>query len=119
MQIFRAKGFLEKIIKTFLMIFSNSYNGAYPRDLAHGFFDAGIELGFISLSKAAIPEWIDDHSAKEFSTKFGSNISFARKIFETVSVIKKYKPDVIQTHLFQGGIVGQISWLQCGLSIYG
>ena len=50
-----------------LMIFSNSYDGAYPRDLAHGFFDAGIEIGFISLSKASIPQWISNHFAKDFS----------------------------------------------------
>ena len=107
----------KKSIKRVLMIFSNSYNGAYPRDLAHGFFDAGIELGFISLSKAAIPEWIDDHSAKEFSAKFGSNISLARKILETISVLKKYKPDVIQTHLFQGGIVGLITGKLMGIPV--
>lgn len=107
----------KKSIKRVLMIFSNSYNGAYPRDLAHGFFDAGIELGFISLSKAAIPEWIDQHSAKEFSAKFGSEISLARKILETIFVIKKYKPEVIQTHLFQGGIVGLIAGKIMGIPV--
>ena len=91
------------------MVFSNSYNGAYPRDLAHGFFDAGIEIGYISLSKAVAPEWIDDHSAKEFSAQFGTKISLARKVFRTITVIREFKPDVIQTHLFQGGIVGLIA----------
>ena len=107
----------KKAIRKVLMIFSNSYNGAYPRDLAHGFFDAGIELGFISLSRAAIPDWIDDHSAKEFSGKFGSNISIARKILETISVIRKYKPDVIQTHLFQGGVLGLIAGKLMGIPV--
>ena len=92
-----------------LMIFSNSYDGGYPRDLAHGFFDAGIEIGFISLSKAAIPEWINNHSAREFSARFGSDISLIRKVLQTVSVIRRFKPDVIQTHLFQGGVVGLIA----------
>ncbi len=96
-------------VKKVLMIFSNSYNGAYPRDLAHGFFDAGIEIGFISLSKATIPPWIDDHSAKEFSSQFGSHLSLLRKIQITLSVINKFKPDIIQTHLFEGGIVGLIA----------
>ena len=91
------------------MVFSTSYNGAYPRDLAHGFFDAGIEIGFISLSKAAIPCWINDHSSKEFSKQFGEDISLARKVLITISVIRSFKPDVIQTHLFKGGIVGLIA----------
>ena len=41
-----------------LMIFSNSYDGAYPRDLAHGFFDAGIEIAYISLSNENVPQWL-------------------------------------------------------------
>ena len=96
-------------VKKVLMIFANSYNGAYPRDLAHGFFDAGIEIGFISLSKATIPPWIDDHSAKEFSSQFGPHLSLLRKILITLSVINRFKPDIIQTHLFEGGIVGLIA----------
>ena len=99
----------KKPLTKVLMIFSNSYDGAYPRDLAHGFFDAGIEIGFISLSKAKVPEWINDHNAKEFSAKFDFDISLIKKILETISVIRRFKPDVIQSHLFQGGIVGLIA----------
>ena len=96
-------------LKRVLMVFSNSYNGAYPRDLAHGFYDAGIEIGFISLSKAAVPEWVNNHSAKELSERFGADISLVRKVLRIISVIKSFKPDVIQSHLFQGGIIGLIA----------
>lgn len=99
----------KKPLTKVLMIFSNSYDGAYPRDLAHGFYDAGIEIGFISLSKAEVPPWINDHHAKEFSSQFGPDISMARKVIRTISTIRKFKPDVIQSHLFQGGIVGLIA----------
>ena len=99
------------------MIFSNSYDGAYPRDLAHGFSDAGIEIGFISLSKAKIPQWINDHNANEFSNQFGSDISMIRKVLRTISVIKRFKPDVIQSHLFQGGIVGLIAGKLTGVPV--
>jgi len=92
-----------------LMVFSSNYNGAYPRDLAHGFFDEGIEIGFISLTKAPVPPWIKDHSAKDFSNQFGPNVSIAKKILNCMSTIKEFKPDVIQTHLFQAGIVGLIA----------
>lgn len=90
------------------MIFSNSYDGHYPRDLSHGFFEAGIEIGFISLSKSVVPQWIDTHFAKELSAQFGADISLAKKVFQTISVVRNFKPDIIQTHLFHGGIVGLI-----------
>ncbi|MDO8646052.1 MAG: glycosyltransferase family 4 protein [Candidatus Planktophila sp.] len=106
-----------KPLRRVLMIFSNSYDGAYPRDLAHGFFDAGIEIGFISLSKAAVPQWINNHSAKEFSASFGADISLARKVLRTISVIREFKPDIIQAHLFLGGIVGLIAGKIMGIPV--
>ena len=96
-------------LKRVLMIFSNSYDGAYPRDLSHGFFDGSVELGFISLSKAAVPNWLQDHSAREFSEGFGKDISLIRKVLLTISVIRSFNPDIIQTHLFVGGIVGLVA----------
>jgi glycosyltransferase involved in cell wall biosynthesis len=99
------------------MIFSNSYDGAYPRDLAHGFFDAGIEIGFISLSKASIPQWISNHFAKDFSEQFGIDTSLAFKILRTIFVIRKYKPDIIQTHLFESGIVGLLAGKLMGIPV--
>ena len=106
-----------KPMRRVLMIFSNSYDGAYPRDLAHGFFDAGIEIGFISLSKAAVPQWINNHSARELSAPFEVDISLARKVLRTISVIRKFKPDIIQAHLFQGGIVGLIAGKLLGIPV--
>jgi len=92
-----------------LMIFSNSYDGAYPRELSHGFSDANIELGLISLSKAARPKWLVNYSAKDFSGEFGKDVSLIKKILLTISVIRNFKPEVIQTHLFLGGIVGLVA----------
>jgi glycosyltransferase involved in cell wall biosynthesis len=97
---------VKKQISTVLMIFSNSYDGAYPRDLAHGFYDNRIQIGFISLSKASTPQWIFNHSARDFSDGFGHKIPLAVKLLRTIKVIREFKPDVIQTHLFQAGIVG-------------
>jgi glycosyltransferase involved in cell wall biosynthesis len=92
-----------------LMIFSNSYDGAYPRELAHGFYNEGIEIGFISLSKAKAPSWVDTHHAKEFSGQFGPDVSILKKVLNTINVIRSFKPSVIQTHLFLGGIVGFVA----------
>ncbi len=100
-----------------LMIFSNSYDGAYPRDLAHGFYDAGIQIGFISLSKAETPPWISAHHAIEFSGYFDAKMSIMRKILRTTSIIRKFKPDIIQAHLFHGGIVGLIAGRLMGVPV--
>lgn len=107
----------QKQLGRVLMLFSNSYDGAYPRDLAHGFFDADIEIGFISLSKASKPHWISKHSAKDFSSHFGSEIPLILKVLRTISVIKKFKPDIIQTHLFQAGIVGLVAGRLMGIPV--
>lgn len=90
------------------MIFSNSYDGAYPRDLAHGFYDSKIEIGFISLSNAPKPQWLGKYAVKDFSDKFGADISFVKKVTFAISVVRDFKPNLIQAHLFQGGIIGLI-----------
>lgn len=100
-----------------LMIFSNSYDGHYPRDLAHGFYDSKIEIGFISLSNANVPEWLGEHFAQDFSSKFAAKLSVLRKIFLTISVAKNFKPDIIQAHLFQGGIVGLFAGKLLGIPV--
>jgi glycosyltransferase involved in cell wall biosynthesis len=104
-------------LKRVLMIFSNSYDGAYPRDLSHGFFDASVELGFISLSNATVPNWLQNHSAREFSKGFGKDTSLIRKVLLTISVIRSFKPDIIQTHLFVGGIVGLLAGKLMGIPV--
>ena len=88
------------------MIFSSSYDGHYARDLAHGFHDSGIEIGFISLKNAARPNWLEDHFAKDFSSSFGEDMAFVKKITRTITVVRNFRPDIIQTHLFHGGIIG-------------
>ncbi len=88
------------------MIFSSNYNGHHARDLAYGFYEAGIETGFISLSNPEIPSWIDLGYGEDFSEMFKSKKSIFKKIAITLSICRRFKPDVIQTHLFIGGIVG-------------
>ena len=91
------------------MIFSSSYDGHYARDLARGFQESEIEIGFISLTNASVPKWINNHFTKDLSGKFGVDISLARKILQTIFVIRKFRPDIVQSHLFLGGIVGLIT----------
>jgi glycosyltransferase involved in cell wall biosynthesis len=95
-------------IKRVLMIFSASYDGHYARDLAHGFNDKRVELGFISLTAAPKPKWLEGDYIKDFSDSFNPLLSYLGKVFKTISVARKFRPDVIQTHLFHGGIIGLV-----------
>lgn len=96
-------------LKRVLMIFSASYDGHYARDLAHGFQDLMIEVGFISLSGAPKPGWLEGEYTRDLSGTFNLGLSFIGKILRTLSVARKFRPDVIQTHLFYGGIVGLVA----------
>jgi len=95
-------------LKRVLMIFSGSYDGHYARDLAHGFQDLMVEVGFISLLGAPKPSWLEGEYTKDLSSNFDPGLSLKGKVLRTISVVRKFRPDVIQTHLFYGGIVGLI-----------
>ena len=94
--------------KRVLMIFSGSYDGHYARDLAHGFQDLKVEIGFISLLGTFLPSWLVGEYTRDLSSNFNPDLSLIGKVFQTISVVRKYRPDVIQTHIFYGGIVGLI-----------
>lgn len=95
--------------KRVLMIFSASYDGHYARDLTRGFQDLMVEIGFISLSGAPKPVWLEGKYASDFSGSFGPNLTLFGKVLRTLSVVRSYRPDVIQTHIFYGGIAGLIA----------
>ena len=88
------------------MIFSNSYGGQYARDISKGFSQAGITLGFISLSGAEVPSWIRQHNSKDLSKRFKNNRRIVLNVIKALFVASRFKPQIIQTHLFYGGIIG-------------
>jgi len=89
-----------------LMIFSNSYDGAYPRELSRGFRERDVGLAFISLSGESVPDWVKQNNALDYSTQFYPKMPLFKKILKTFLVTRALKPSIIQTHLFFGGIVG-------------
>jgi glycosyltransferase involved in cell wall biosynthesis len=98
------------------MIFSYSYEGHYARDLANGMQTAGVEVGFISLSGATQPRWVAAANATDFSTGFDSK-SFFSKLLSVIRIINEFKPDIIQTHLFLGGVIGVLSGKLAGAPV--
>ena len=99
------------------MVFSSSYEGHYARDLAHGFHDSGIQIGFISLTNSSVPNWVETFLANDFSSQFGGGIKLGKKIFRTIKAVRDFKPDIIQTHLFRGGIVGLFAGKLLGIPV--
>ena len=91
------------------MIFSNSYEGHYARDLAHGFNQNGIEIAFVSLNGAAQPSWVRDFQARDFSSRFQKSNHIVWKTILLYKLIREYKPVILQTHLFMAGILGLLS----------
>ena len=107
----------DKQLSRVLMISSYSYDGHHLRDLTHGFHLSGIEVGLISLSNAPKPKWLENGCGEDFSKPFAADLSLLRKIIWTVRLLRKFRPEVIQTHLFHGGIVGLIAGRITGVPV--
>jgi glycosyltransferase involved in cell wall biosynthesis len=95
--------------KRVLMITSHHLGGRYFRDIARGFSSSEITLGFVSLSGAQSPNWTHEFSCQDFTLAKKKRISFLSSLYCVFRAIQKFKPDLIQTHLFMGGIIGIIS----------
>ena len=95
-----------KNLRRVLMIFSNSYGGQYARDLSKGFSQEGIKTGFIALSGAEAPSWLLMHTSEDLSKGFKANENIVFNLIKAFIATLRFKPQIIQTHLFYGGIVG-------------
>ncbi len=94
-----------------LMIFSYDFMGPYTRDLAMGFANQGKTFALISLSGFTYSNWPTEFGIKNLSKDFNKIMNPFQKLIKTVRVCREFNPDIIQTHLFYGGIIGVI----CGL----
>lgn len=95
---------LEKI--RILMITTNSYEGRYWQDIAIDFKFRNEELGLMSLKGCQRPVWSEQ---TPHVTLFGNSKRENERLGNIVYLIRKaiaFKPDVIQTHLFYGGLFG-------------
>ncbi len=89
-----------------LMLTTYSYAGHHARDLSRGLSERGVEVAWLSLSAAKKPSWVEEIPIPDFSADFVGKDNLISKIFTLCRVLRTYRPDVIQTNLFQAGIVG-------------
>lgn len=100
---------MVRVAPKILMITSYDFSGRFMQDMARGFSERDNTLGFISLTGAPTPEWADRFPIADYSSLFAYRKSFFWRVVNTIRVIRLFSPDVVQTHLFMGGIVGLIS----------
>ena len=89
-----------------LMITSYGLEGRYFRDIARGFSKTENKLAVLSLSGAPSPDWVNEFSVIDFTKKRFRKPGLRSNFFDTFRAVKEFSPDVIQTHLFLGGVVG-------------
>lgn len=89
-----------------LMVSSHHMGGRYFEDFAKGAMDSEIKLGFMWLSKDEPPKWIEKFEVQNLNNRFLESRSFFLQCLGGVYATYKFKPDLIQTHLFRAGILG-------------
>jgi glycosyltransferase involved in cell wall biosynthesis len=89
-----------------LMITTHSFEGRYWQDIAIDFRNRPEILALMSLNGCDSPKWAGDNSHIAY---FGSTRGAKFKFFHLLSKCRdavNFGPNVIQTHLFYGGIFG-------------
>jgi len=89
-----------------LMITSYDLTGRYFRDIAHSFSQNGEILAVMSLAGSKKPDWASNTPCLDLTISNSSSRFTIFRILSAALVIRKFKPDVIQTHLFHASIFG-------------
>jgi glycosyltransferase involved in cell wall biosynthesis len=72
------------------------------------------ELSFILLGSkdTAISSFLSRHQVPFVEIEYRSKRHFLQGLFSTISELRKFKPDIVHTHLFDGGRIGiTAAWL--------
>jgi glycosyltransferase involved in cell wall biosynthesis len=82
--------------------------GRFFEDFARGAQESNLELAFMWLSSDAPPDWLADYEVLNLSGASGNGGNLFTQILRGISAVSRFRPDIIQSHLFRGGIVGMI-----------
>ena len=91
-----------------LMVSSHHMAGRYFEDFAKGAMHSEIKLGFMWLSKDNPPNWIEEFQIQNLNNRFIESRSLILQFVGGVYAAFKFKPDLIQSHLFRAGILGKL-----------
>ena len=94
--------------KRILIMTSSEWAGPYIRDQVYGLNNSGYEIIYLSLSGPLVRRLPASKSVHDFSNEFSTEDSIIRKIIKTYRVVKRVRPDLLQSHFFLAGLVGTI-----------
>lgn len=89
-----------------LMVSSHHMGGRYFEDFAKGAMESEIKLGFMWLSKDEPPKWIEESRVQNLNNRLLASRSFFLQCLGGIYATFKFKPELIQTHLFRAGLLG-------------
>lgn len=82
--------------------------GRYFEDFARGAQESNMELAFMWLSSDTPPVWLADYNVQNLTGVFRRRGNLFFQILQGINAVSKFRPDIIQSHLFRGGIVAMI-----------
>jgi len=87
-----------------------SVEGDYFRNIAKGLKGAGIDVSMIELPPGREPRWFDEVRGVGFlSLEARSKKDYPGAIRRLAEYLNAQKVDILQTHLFYGGLVGSLA----------
>ncbi len=91
---------------------SYSAESEYFSNLGKGLYKKGIDVSYGTLFEVGrkMPEWIEQRpKVGFFCLGAGSKYDFPVSVFRLAAVLKKEKPDIVQTHLYEASLVGLLA----------
>lgn len=91
-----------------LMVSSYNMRGRYFEDFAKGARGSSLKLGFMSLSKEDSADWLEAYGVQNLSENSKTNKNLFSQLRLGISAVSKFRPEIIQSHLFRAGLVSII-----------
>src|SRR3954454_1588092 len=87
-----------------------SVEGDYFQNIAKGLKQAGIDVSMVELPPGREPRWFGAVEGVEFlSLEARSKKDYPRAVRRFTRFLDENKVDILQTHLFYGGLVGSLA----------
>ena len=98
-----------------LMISSHHMRGRYFEDFAKGALGSNLELGYMSLSNDSAPMWLQEYKIENLTGNSAFNTNFLSQLFCGFMAVSKFRPDIIQSHLFRASLLSLVLGLLKGI----
>lgn len=91
-------------------ISTTGFDGHYYASLARGLAAAGAEQLFVSLRESQAPAWLREiPAANHLSLNAAGRVQYPSAVFRLASLLRREEIDILQTHLFEAGVLGLLA----------